>query len=188
MSIEDQIKEVFKKSWEIFSNQFATLILGTLLAILLMIFIVTIPPLIFGIYILCQNAIKEKARVSDIFEGFQYFFRSWGLILLLILGIICGLILLIIPGILLMIMWQYALAFAIIEKRGIIDSIGASYNFAKKNFGLSIIFWILIAVIGSIGGLTRIGILLTIPFTILTTVILVERFGRKKSNPRKNKK
>ena len=60
MSIEDKIKEVFKKSWDIFSNRFVVLILGTLVALVLMIFIITIPPLIYGIYYLCAQLIKGK--------------------------------------------------------------------------------------------------------------------------------
>ena len=50
MKIEDQIKQVFVKTWKIFSDNFVALIMGTILALLLMIFIITIPPLIFGIY------------------------------------------------------------------------------------------------------------------------------------------
>jgi uncharacterized membrane protein len=191
MGIEDQIKEVFGKSWKVFANQFVVLILGTLLSLLLMIFIVTIPPLIFGIYILCLNTIKGKGKVSDIFEGFSYFFRSWGLMLLLILGIAGGLILLVVPGILLMIMWQYSFAFAILRKKGVIESMGASYGFAKKNFAFSVIFWILIIIVGSLGSLTKVGILLTMPFSILATIIVIQNLGKGKTKivrKKRNKK
>lgn len=175
MSIEDQIKKVFKKSWKIFSNQFVVMILGTLVALVLMIFIVTIPPLIYGLYYMGFLFSKgKKVKVGDVFEGFSYFFRSWGLAILLVLGIIGGLILLIIPGLLLIVVWQYAFAIMVSQKKGVVDSLKASYNLGKKNFAFSVVFLILMVIIGSIGGLTYVGVLLTTPFTILATVIAAE--------------
>lgn len=193
MSVEDKIKEVFKKSWEVFSNRFVVLILGTLVALLMMIFIVTIPPMVYGLYYLCaQVAQKKDAKVSDVFKGFSFFFRSWGMVLLLALGIIVGLILFIIPGILLMIVWQYAFAVMVLKGKGIKDSLGTSYRLGKKNFAFSVIFWILMMVISSIGSLTRIGWLVTVPFTTIATIFAVQvldkKSGTKKSVKKKRKK
>jgi hypothetical protein len=180
MIIEDQIKKVFEQTWKIFSNRFVVLILGTLVGLLLMIFIVTIPPLIFGIYYLCIQTInKKKVKVSDVFKGFNYFFRSWGLFLLLVLGVLGGLILLIIPGILLMIVWQYAFAIAMIENKGVIDSLKKSYHLGKNNFAFSTIFWILMVIISSIGSITRVGVIITIPFTILATCVAAQMLSKK---------
>lgn len=181
MTVENKIKEVFKKTWNIFSNRFVVLILGTLIACLLMVFIITIPPLIYGLHYMCFNLIrKRKAKISDIFKGFSYFFRSWGIALLGLIGVIIGLILLIVPGILLMIAWQFAFAISVIENKGVIDSLDKSYKIAKNNFSFSAVFWILMMVLGTIGSITRIGILLTLPFTILATCIAAQLLAKKK--------
>jgi hypothetical protein len=182
MTIEDNIKEVFKKTWDLFSNRFVVLILGTLVALVLMVFIITIPPLIFGLYILCNNLLSGKsAKVSDVFKGFEYFFRSWGLVILMALGILIGLVLLVVPGILLIIMWQYAFAVSLMENRGVVDSLGRSYDIAKRNFSFSIVFGLLLWILGTLGGATRIGVLVTVPFSILATCVAVQILEKKKA-------
>jgi hypothetical protein len=169
---EDKIKNVFKDSWKVFSNQFVVLILGTLVALILMIFIVTIPPLIYGLYYLTFQAIKgKKAKVSDIFEGFNYFFRSWGIVLLMAIGVLIGLVLLIIPGLLLMALWQFSIAIMVSEKKGITDSLKKSFDIAKKNMAFSIVFLIIVTIIGFLGGLTKVGTIITMPFTTVATCI-----------------
>jgi uncharacterized membrane protein len=189
MTIEDIIKEVFKKSWKIFSNKFVVLIVGTLIAILLMLFIITIPPLIFGIYYMCIQLMNGKeVKISDVFKGFHWFFRSWGLLILMALGILGGLILLIVPGILLMIVWQYAFAISIIEDKGVIESLRRSYHIGKNNFAFSIVFWILLMIISSVGSITRIGVLVTLPFTVLATCVATRILSKKVKDSSKNEK
>ena len=181
MSMEDMINEIVTKSFNIFKKQYVTLILGTLVALLGMVFIITIPPLVFGIYFMCINAAKgKKAQISDIFRGFDYFFTSWGLFIVAFLAIVVGLALLVIPGLLLMVMFQYAAVFAILEKKGAISSLERSYEIAKKNFAFSAVLMILIAVLNSIGGLVRIGVLITIPFTSLCICLVANKLTAKK--------
>lgn len=183
MSIEDTIKGVFKKTWDIFLNKFVVLMLGTLIALLLMIFIITIPPLVFGIYYMCAELINgKKIKISDVFNGFDYFFKSWGLGILGLLGVLGGLVLFIVPGILLMIVWQYSVAVAVMEKKGVVESLRKSYYIGKNNFAFSVVFFILMAIIGSIGGITHIGLLVTIPFTVLATCIATKKLSKKNKN------
>ena len=181
MSMEDMINEIVTKSFNIFKKQYVTLILGTLVALLGMVFIITIPPLVFGIYFMCIQAIKgKKVQISDVFKGFNYFFTSWGLFIVAFLAIAVGFILLIIPGLLLMVMFQYAAAFAVLENKGAINSLKRSYETAKKNFAFSLVLLILIGVISSVGGLTRIGVLITFPFTSLCICFAANKLTTKK--------
>ncbi len=180
MSMEDMINEIVTKAFNIFKKQYVALILGTLIALFGMIFIITIPPLIFGIYFMCINAAKgKKAQISDVFSGFDYFFTSWGLFIVAFLAIIIGFALLVIPGLLLMVLFQYAVAFAILENKGAISSLERSYETAKKNFAFSVVLLILIAVVNSIGGLVRIGVLITIPFTSLCICLAANKLTAK---------
>ena len=181
MSMEDMINDIVTKSYNIFKKQYVALIIGTLIALFGMIFIITIPPFIFGIYFMCINAAKEKkAKISDVFKGFDYFFTSWILFILAFLAIGVGFALLVIPGLLLMVLFQYAVVFAIVEKKGAISSLERSYEIAKKNFAFSVVLFILIGVLNSIGGLVRIGGLVTFPFTFLCICIATNKLTAKK--------
>ena len=181
MSMEDMINEIVTKAFNIFKKQYVALILGTLVALLGMIFIITIPPLAFGLYFMCINAAKgKKAQISDVFRGFDYFFTSWGLFIVAFLAISVGFALLVIPGLLLMVLFQYAVVIAITEKKGAINSLERSYEIAKKNFSFSVVLLILSAVISSVGGLTRIGVLITLPFTSLCICLAANKLTTKK--------
>jgi len=88
-----------------------------------------------------------------------------------------GLFFLVIPGLILMILFQYVIAVSILENRGVIDSLKRSYQLGRENFTFSIVFWILMGVINSAGGFTRIGILLTIPFTALCVCVAAQKLA-----------
>jgi hypothetical protein len=151
-----------------------------LIAIVGMIFIITIPPLIFGLYYMCVQVMKGKTiKFTDVFKGFDYFFRSWGLILLSLLAISVGLIFLIIPGLILIILFQYAIAVAIIENKGPIEALRRSYQIGKENFIFSIVLLIVLSVIQSIGTVTRVGMLLTIPFVTLCMVVATDMLTKR---------
>ncbi len=189
MKIEDMIKDIFKKAYDIFANHFVALIIGTLIAIIGMIFVITIPPLIFGLYIMCVELVKgNKVEWNTVFQGFNYFFVSWGIFILAILAVAVGLALLVIPGILLMILLQYVIAVELLEKKGVIASLKRSYQIGKDNFTFSIVFFILMAVLNSLGSLTKIGILITLPFTLICTVIATQKISGKAPAKKKAKK
>ncbi|MDD3421743.1 MAG: hypothetical protein PHS47_05540, partial [Methanocellales archaeon] len=60
MSIEEQIKDTIKEGFNIFKNNYVALIIGTLVAMIGMVLIITIPPLIFGIYYMCLQILKGE--------------------------------------------------------------------------------------------------------------------------------
>ena len=129
---------------------------------------------------MCVQVMKGKTiKFTDVFKGFDYFFRSWGLILLSLLAISVGLIFLIIPGLILIILFQYAIAVAIIENKGPIEALRRSYQIGKENFIFSIVLLIVLSVIQSIGTVTRVGMLLTIPFVTLCMVVATDMLTKR---------
>ncbi len=180
MRIEETINDIVKKACNLFKGQYVALILGTLVAFVGMIFIITIPPLVFGIFLMCVKLVKgEKIEISDVFKGFNYFFRSWVLIVTCFFAILVGLVFLILPGLLLIVLFQYAVAIALLEDRGAISSIKRSYTLGKENFTFSLVFLILMMVLDGIGSYTRIGVLITTPFTMLCTVLAAQKLAAK---------
>lgn len=181
MKEESRINDTLKRSWKIFSEHYVALILGSLIALVCMIPIITIPPLVFGVYHMCAQLVKgKKVKASDVFKGFHYFFRSWGIMLLAFLLVVVGLICLVVPGILLMVVLQYVVAVAIMEGAGVIESIRRSFELGRSNFAYSFVLWVILAVIGFVGGYSRIGVLLTAPFSALVLCVAADKLSVKK--------
>lgn len=188
MTVEQNLNYVFKISFDIFKKQYVALILATLIALVGSILIITAPPLFFGIYWMASQAAKGKrVKTTDVFRGFDYFLTSWALFILWLVMFIIGLILLVIPGILVTIMFQYAVALAINEKLGAIDALKKSYSLARANFSYSFILWLAVMVLLVLGGATRIGNVVTIPFAALLLTVASSRLTGKKSAPHAKK-
>lgn len=176
MEVEEEIQDSLAKSFDLFKNQFVALIIATIIAAIGSILIITAPPLLFGLYYMSQKIIKGKrAEISDVFKGFDYLVTSWVMFLVAIILVMIGLVLLVIPGLFLMVVFQYAIAVAVIEKRGGIDSLKRSYELAEKNLGFSIVLFLIIFVINAVGGALQLGWLITYPYTVLVTCIATEK-------------
>lgn len=170
VKIEDTISETI----EIFKTQWITLILATLLVFVGSIFIVTIPPLVFGLYILCLNLARgEDAEVQDVFDGFSYFLRSWGVFFASAILIAIGFLFLIIPGFALIILFTYAIPLAIVKDLKSIDSLKASYTLAKDNVQFTVLLALIVYAIGMVGSMIKIGAILTTPFTAVAISVAV---------------
>jgi len=181
MKEETVLNDIFKSSFDIFKENYVVLILGALVAIVGSFLIVTCPPLIFGMYYMCIQLTKgKKVEVSDVLKGFEYFWRSWGIVLLTALIVLVGLVLLVIPGVFLMIVLQFVIAVAIIEDKGVVDSIKRSYSIGKQHFALALVLFILVGVITSLGAYTKIGTLITMPFHFLVLCVAFEKLSGKR--------
>ncbi len=87
-------------SFEVYKDNFVTLLVAGLIATVLMITIICLPAAVLGMYKLSIRALRgEKIEIGDLFQGFERFGRSWVLLLLYGLAVCVGLLLLVIPGI-----------------------------------------------------------------------------------------
>lgn len=125
---------------------------------------------------MCAELSKnKKISASDVFNGFNHFFKSWGLMIVLAVIISLGFVALFIPGLLLLVMLQYAFPVSIIENKGIIDSLKKSWSIAKKHFVFSIVLLILLSLIQGIGSRVYVGVLVALPFCALCYCVAVEK-------------
>ena len=173
------LQDTLDKGFKLFKKQYVALILGTLVAAIGSIFIITLPPLFFGVnYMAIQIMKGKKVKITDVFRGFDYFVVSWVMFIVAFVAILAGLICFIIPGFLLMVLFQYAAPIAILEDKGAIESLKKSARIAQDNLGFSVILWLFVAIIGGIGGALRVGWLITYPYTVLCTCIAAKRLSK----------
>ncbi len=173
------LQDTLNRGFKLFRKQYVALILGTLLATIGSIFIITLPPLFFGVNYMAIQVMKgKKVKITDVFKGFDYFVVSWVMFIVAFIAIVIGFILLIIPGFLLLILFQYAVPIAILEGRGGIDSLKRSARIAQDNLGFSVILWIFVAIIDGIGGALRLGWFISHPYVVLCTCIAAKKLSK----------
>ena len=175
------LQDTLNKGFKLFKKQYVALILGSLVAAVGSIFIITIPPLLFGVnYMAIQMMKGKKVKITDVFRGFDYFVVSWVMFIVGFAAIIIGLICFILPGLLLMVAFQYAAPIAILEGKGAIESLKKSARITQDNLGFSVILWLFTVIIDGIGGALRIGWLVSHPYTVLCTCIAAEKLSKEK--------
>lgn len=188
MSVEADFESVLGEGFKHFRRHYVAIIIATFIAAFGSIFIITAPPLFFGLYYMGLKIVKgEKTEIKDVFRGFDYFLTSWALVIIAGIAVIFGLVLLVIPGILLIVLFQYAIPIAISQKLGAVDSLKRSYRLARDNFGFSLILFIALVIIKAVGAALAVLSVVTYPFTVVCLCVAALRLSEGKKS-RGNKK
>lgn len=170
-------EDIFSRSWNAFKDNVAAFIVATIIVVFGSIFIVTIAPLFYGLTYMAVKGLRgEKVEINDVFEGFNYFVKSWVLLLVSVILIGIGYMLLFLPGLILSILLIYSLPLLVIRGYGAMDAIKESIDISKQNFVDSLVLFIIVAIISTIGGITYIGSLVTVPIITLALVAAAESY------------
>ena len=163
-----QIETIMTDSWNIFKNNIVAYIIGTLIAVIGSIFIITIAPLFYGLTYMAVRGMKgETVEINDVFEGFNNFIRSWVFVIAAGILLMIGYFFLIIPGIILSILLIYALPLLVLRDYGGIDAIKESINIGKENFTDTLVLFVIIVVLNAIGGAIPLAFALVLPYTTI---------------------
>ncbi|MDA0525208.1 glycerophosphoryl diester phosphodiesterase membrane domain-containing protein [Methanococcoides alaskense] len=170
-------EDIFSRSWNAFKDNVAAFIVATIIVVFGSIFIVTIAPLFYGLTYMAVKGLRgEKVEINDVFEGFNRFVKSWVLLLVSVILIGIGYIFLILPGLILSILLIYSFPLLVIKDYGAMDAIKESIDISKKNFVDSLVLFIIVAIISTIGGITYIVSFVTIPIITIALVAAAESY------------
>jgi len=170
-------EDIFSRSWNAFKGNVAAFIVATIIVVFGSIFIVTIAPLFYGLTYMAVKGLRgEKVEINDVFEGFNRFVKSWVLLLVSVILIGIGYMLLILPGIILSILLIYSFPLLVIKDYGAMDAIKESIDISKQNFVDSLVLFIIVAIISTIGGVTYLGTFVTTPIITLALVAAAESY------------
>lgn len=116
---------------------------------------------IVGSYLLASKLVESRGRLQP---GGTRIWAYFFMVLLSALGIGFGLVLLIVPGLILLVRWSAATGFLVGSRKGIIESLGASWEATRGHswpifFAGLVLFIILIILTGVVvGGLAFTGV------------------------------
>jgi membrane-anchored glycerophosphoryl diester phosphodiesterase (GDPDase) len=165
------VEGLLKNTWYVFRDNFVALVVGSIVAVIGSILIVTIAPLFYGLTYMALKGVKgEKVEINDVFEGFHHFVKSW--IFAIITGVLLfvGYMAFVIPGVILSILLVYALPLLVIKDYNSIDAIRESISFSRENLADTLVIFVVGVFINFVGGAITFGFIFSLPFaTILYT-------------------
>lgn len=171
-----EIEKLLKDSWEIFQKNIVAFIVGTLIAGIGSILIVTIAPLFYGVTYMAVKGIKgEKVEISDVFAGFKVsgaFVQSWIVVIIYILIMIVGSMLLGMVGLerlggIVGILLIYALPLLVLRGYKGADALKENFELIQKYPTETVIVFLIFFALNFIGSLIIVGALITFPLSLI---------------------
>jgi len=128
-------------------------------------FVVTFPPLLFGLFIVASKAAGgDRIAYGDVFGGFKFFVKSWAYTLTLLLFFAVGTILLVLPGLAVAFLSVYSIPLILNRGCGTIESIKESMKIGFKNIAETLTLTALLILVSMI---PIAGLFLAIPLGTL---------------------
>lgn len=175
-----EISDILNESVEILKKHIVILIIATIIFYGLSMLLIPFAPLLLGLYIMILAAIRgEELKITDIFKGFDRFWTSWGISILVFLAVVIGFALLFIPGLFMMVLLLFPFAVAVNENTGAIDSIKRSYNLAKDNFSFTWRIALIVYALSFGAAVSEILIILLTPLTLIIETLAYLKLAAK---------
>ena len=179
-SLESFLGAVLRDSWELFKKNALVLVLASIIATLLasISFGILAGPLFVGLIEIVRRAHRaEPVQLGDVFARFDSFLPSVIALLLVGIAVCIGSFLLVAPGLLAALFSGFVLHAIAYERLSAIDAIKRSFQIVKDHFVQSIALFVLISVAQTVGGAVVLGLLITMPISIIAMTLAYERMA-----------
>jgi len=164
-----EIEKLLRETWEIFQKNIVAFIVGTLIAGIGSILIVTIAPFLYGVTHMAFKGIKgETVEIGDVFAGFKVpgaFVQSWIVVIIYLLLMIAGSMLLGRVGGIVAILLIYALPLLVMRGYKGVDALKENFELIQKYPAETVIVFLVFFALNFIGSLIVIGALITYPLS-----------------------
>lgn len=168
--MDTQIDVRLRRTWDFFVENAAGLLLGSLVVLLGAMLVIPGPWLALN---LLQETLEcarsgRKVRWQAAYDRPGNFARSWVLTLVMGIPLAIGYALLFVPGVLLSLYWFHA-PMLVADGRGVVDALEESGRLFRKRHDWAAYFlnWLILAVLGAVGGWTGVAFLLTLPLALV---------------------
>jgi uncharacterized membrane protein len=179
-SLESFLGSVLRDSWDLFEKNALVLVLAALLATMVTIVSLGIlaGPLYVGLIEVVRRAQRgEPVQVGDVFSRFDSFVSSTLALILIGIAVCIGSLLLLAPGLLAALFSGFTLHAIAFERATAADAIKRSFHVVKGHFLQSIALFVLISLAHSVGGAVVLGLLVTIPLSIVVLTLAYQRMA-----------
>lgn len=184
-SLESFLSAVLRESWELFKKNALVFVLASIVATIVASISLGLlaGPLFVGLIELVRRAQRgEPIQIGEVFNRFDSFLPSLIALVLVSIAICIGSFLLVAPGLLAALFSGFVLHAIAYERLSAIDAIKRSFQIVKDHFVQCIALFVLISIAQTIGGAVVLGLLVTMPMSIIALTLAYERMAAIKGN------
>jgi hypothetical protein len=168
--LDSRIDQRLKRTWDFFLANVEGLLLGTLVVLVGSLLVIPAPWLALN---LLQETLEcarggRTVRWQATYERQGNFLKSWGLTLAMGIPLAIGYALLIVPGVLLSLYWFHA-PMLVADGRSVGGALSESGRIfrTRNDWASYFLNWLVLAVLGALGGVTAVAIVLTLPLALV---------------------
>jgi len=177
-NVEGFVQSVLTESFEAFKNDLVLYILSGLILVFVSGFslFVLLGPLMVGFVQLVRRRRRaQPAEMAQIFEGLQRFGTSFLLMLVIGIAMVIGSMLFFLPALAVGLVVMFAFQAVIYKDAGVIEALKTSFELVKTNFIAALVLFVVLLVLNSVAGAVLIGMVITLPFSLVATTIAYEK-------------
>jgi hypothetical protein len=179
-SLEQFLLSVLRETWAVFQKNALTFVLAALVATFLSAVTLGIlaGPLFVGFIDLVRRARQSEAvQTGELFNRFDSFASSVIATFLIVIAVAIGCSLLVLPGLLIALFSGFTLQAIAYERLSAFDSIKRSVQIVRAHFVNTLVLFLLVSVVQTLGGSALLGVLLTMPLSLIALSLAYEQLA-----------
>jgi hypothetical protein len=175
--VEEVIKSIAHRSWELFKADpalyiVASVIVGVLASVT---FGIVAAPLVIGFIRIVRHRLRgQPAQLGDIFASMASFVSGLIVFVIIFVCVTVGMMLFVLPGLLVLVVMAFSFHEMAYKDAGVIAAISGSYQVLVKNVLLVVLSLVLVSLLNAVAGITVIGVLLTVPYSLIALTVVYE--------------